>query len=89
MKLITLNLWGGRVKQPLIDFLLEQEADTAIFCFQEVYKTEQNEEFEKNTITLVKDKPNPSIRHKYPVAIDPPRHCRCALAGNCSNRKGG
>lgn len=36
MKIITLNVWGGRVKKELIDFL-EARKDTDVFCFQEVY----------------------------------------------------
>lgn len=36
MKLITLNIWGGHVRQPLLDFIQAQH-DTDIFCFQEVY----------------------------------------------------
>lgn len=36
MKLITLNIWGGHVHKPLLDFLKKhQQVD--IFCFQEVY----------------------------------------------------
>jgi len=36
MKLITLNIWGGHVYQPLLDFFKKyQEVD--IFCLQEVY----------------------------------------------------
>lgn len=36
MKLITLNLWGGVVYEPLLRLLKERSADTDIFCFQEV-----------------------------------------------------
>ena len=37
MKLITLNIWGGHVRQPLLDFIkLHQDID--IFCLQEVYQ---------------------------------------------------
>ena len=36
MKLITLNIWGGKIYDPLIQFLEEQSQDTDIFCFQEV-----------------------------------------------------
>jgi endonuclease/exonuclease/phosphatase family metal-dependent hydrolase len=36
MKLITLNTWGGRKREPLLDFI-GKHADTDIFCFQEVY----------------------------------------------------
>jgi endonuclease/exonuclease/phosphatase family metal-dependent hydrolase len=37
MKIITLNIWGGRIEKELLDFLNNnQEVD--IFCFQEMYK---------------------------------------------------
>jgi endonuclease/exonuclease/phosphatase family metal-dependent hydrolase len=36
LKLITLNIWGGHVEEPLLSFVKsKQEID--IFCFQEVY----------------------------------------------------
>ncbi len=37
MKLISLNLWGGKLYEPLIKFIKKQSADTDIFCFQEVF----------------------------------------------------
>jgi endonuclease/exonuclease/phosphatase family metal-dependent hydrolase len=37
MKLITLNIWGGRVRAPFLDFVISHEKNTDIFCFQEVY----------------------------------------------------
>ena len=36
MKLITLNIWGGHVRDPLIQFILSNK-DIDIFCLQEVY----------------------------------------------------
>jgi endonuclease/exonuclease/phosphatase family metal-dependent hydrolase len=39
MKLICLNLWGGRQGGSLFDYLTEQAADTDIFCFQEVFQS--------------------------------------------------
>src|SRR3989344_7675146 len=39
MKLICLNLWGGKVYNPLIKFIAENSSDTDIFCFQEVFNT--------------------------------------------------
>lgn len=33
---MTLNIWGGHVKQPLIDFI-KSNRDVDIFCLQEVY----------------------------------------------------
>jgi endonuclease/exonuclease/phosphatase family metal-dependent hydrolase len=37
LKLITLNIWGGRVRAPFLDFVISHEKNTDIFCFQEVY----------------------------------------------------
>lgn len=37
MKLISLNLWGGRIYGPLVNFLKEQSKEVDIFCFQEIY----------------------------------------------------
>lgn len=37
MKLITLNIWGGHVKTPLLKFISAHQ-ETDIFCFQEVYR---------------------------------------------------
>lgn len=36
MKLITLNLWGGQIYEPLLDFLKKQSKEIDVFCFQEV-----------------------------------------------------
>ena len=47
MKLITLNTWAGRVKEPFEKFLKEKMADTDIFCFQEIFN-DLNEELETN-----------------------------------------
>lgn len=41
MKLITLNIWGGHIRGPLLAFIKAyQEVD--IFCFQEVYHNAKN-----------------------------------------------
>ncbi len=41
MKLITFNIWGGRIREPLFDFIKKyQEVD--IFCFQEIYNGAQD-----------------------------------------------
>src|SRR3989338_56760 len=37
MKLITLNIWGGKVFEPLMDFFKKHQEDTDIFCLQEVF----------------------------------------------------
>jgi exonuclease III len=36
MNLLTLNLWGGQVYEPLLEFLQKQAGDIDIFCFQEI-----------------------------------------------------
>ncbi len=36
MKLLTLNIWGGHVRDPLLEFIASHQ-DIDIFCFQEVY----------------------------------------------------
>ena len=36
MKLIALNIWGGRIREPFFDFIKTHQ-DTDIFCFQELY----------------------------------------------------
>jgi len=38
MKLITLNTWGGRINEPLLDFIRKNKSKIDIFCFQEVFK---------------------------------------------------
>jgi endonuclease/exonuclease/phosphatase family metal-dependent hydrolase len=38
MKLITLNIWGGALTGPLLDFLRATRNRTDIYCFQEVYR---------------------------------------------------
>ena len=35
MKLITLNIWGGQVYEPFIEFLKKYSQEIDIFCFQE------------------------------------------------------
>lgn len=37
MKLITLNAWGGHIEKPFFNFI-EDNHDTDVFCFQEIYK---------------------------------------------------
>ncbi len=39
MKLLSLNIWGGKVYKPLLKFVKEQAKDTDVFCFQEVMQS--------------------------------------------------
>lgn len=37
MKIIFLNIWNSRLKDPVIKFIKEHVDDTDVFCFQEAY----------------------------------------------------
>jgi len=37
MKLVVLNVWAGKIHDPLLDFLRRHAGDTDIFCFQELF----------------------------------------------------
>lgn len=37
MKLVSLNIWGGKVFAPLMDFVKHSAEDVDIYCFQEVF----------------------------------------------------
>lgn len=39
MRLLSLNIWGGKLFEPLITFLKEESSGIDIFCFQEVFST--------------------------------------------------
>lgn len=42
MQLISLNTWGGKVFEPLMDFIRQHSKNTDIFCFQEIYNTKSS-----------------------------------------------
>ena len=50
MKLISLNTWGGKYFEPLINFIKQNSQDTDIFCFQEIYDTKSDVKQYKNII---------------------------------------
>lgn len=56
MKLITLNLWGGRVTHKLGDFFKSNSAD--IWCFQEVFNANGDTGIVKNMIHVPGFEPN-------------------------------
>ncbi len=52
MKLITLNTWAGKLKEPFEAFLIAHKDTTDIFCFQEVfndYSSEHEEDLVNHT----------------------------------------
>jgi exonuclease III len=57
MKLISLNIWGGIVYEPLINFIKNHSEDTDIFCFQEVLfgDTPDFTEINKGRINIFKE----------------------------------
>ena len=42
MRLISLNIWGGRVYENLFKFLKTKKGRTDVFCFQEVFKSDRS-----------------------------------------------
>lgn len=75
MKLISLNTWGGRIFEPLIDFIKNESKDTDIFCFQEIYDTKSDIKQYNNAIraNLLMELKNilPGFQHFYfPVLFD-------------------
>lgn len=46
MKLITLNTWAGRLKEPFETFLKDHAEETDIFCFQEIFNNMEEGETE-------------------------------------------
>ena len=42
MKLLSLNIWGGQIYQPLLKFLEKEKEEIDVFCFQEVFKSKEN-----------------------------------------------
>jgi len=39
MKIVSLNTWGGKLFDPLINFIKDYSKEVDIFCFQEVYNS--------------------------------------------------
>lgn len=42
MKLISLNIWGAQIYDPLIDFIKLHKEDTDFFTFQEIFKSDRD-----------------------------------------------
>lgn len=49
MKLISLNIWGGRAHEPLMEFIKTSVKDTDIFCFQEVFSSPAEVKISRDT----------------------------------------
>lgn len=59
MKLISLNTWGGKFFESLVDFIKQYSPETDIFCFQEILDTKsnikQNNGIRTNLLQEIKD----------------------------------
>jgi len=42
LRIVSLNLWGGRILDPLLAFIREQAPRTDVFCFQEALNADQS-----------------------------------------------
>lgn len=41
MKLICLNIWGGKIHDKVLNFIKQKADTTDIFCFQEIFKSDK------------------------------------------------
>lgn len=75
MKLLSLNVWGGRVFTPLLDFIEARRDDIDIFCFQEVCSTMPDYitgERERNHLFDAIEKVLPRYKSLFTVAAEHP-----------------
>ncbi len=67
MKIISLNTWGGRIHEPLLNFF-EKHKDADIFCLQEIYHEargkENDDEYQNDAHNLFIDIRNILNNHK-------------------------
>ena len=81
MKLISLNIWGARIREPFLKFILDHN-NIGIFCFQELYDNAKDQMSDEprqpdlNIFTeLKKFLPNhnaffrPTIRNEYGIGM--------------------
>ncbi len=61
MKLISLNIWGGQILEPLLKFISEKK-DVDVFCFQEVLN--ETKDFPKGNTIGNADSPSHDIYSK-------------------------
>ena len=52
MKLISLNIWGGRAYEPLMEYVKGTAGDSDIFCFQEVFFSPGTEIVESRNVRI-------------------------------------
>ncbi|MBI4363646.1 MAG: endonuclease/exonuclease/phosphatase family protein [Candidatus Doudnabacteria bacterium] len=73
MKVISLNILGGRVFEPLKSFLTNEALDTDFFCFQEVYDSPSDQMINdgaKSNIFLELQNMLPGFKGYYEKTLD-------------------
>jgi len=55
VKLISLNIWRGKMRQPLLDFLEKYKDEVDVFCFQEIPGAETEDGKALLTYSQIKD----------------------------------
>ena len=55
MQLISLNIWGGKVFEPLMNFIKEESKSVDIFCFQEVFNNPKKAVYEGANLNIFSD----------------------------------
>lgn len=73
MKLITLNAWGGKLYEPLIEFVKNHSKDTDIFCFQDVLFGSEPDfsPIEKGRLNLFSELSNVLQDYKHVISKEP------------------
>ena len=75
MKLMSFNLWGGHIFEPLMSFLAEQKDIVDVFCFQEVNDTDSDIVTDELRVNLLSE-----IKNRLPD-----HNCFFAMAGEGFN----
>src|SRR5947207_384058 len=96
MKLITLNIWGGHVRSPLLEFI-KSHCSIDIFCFQEVYHNAEHKissEDRQVTLNIFSELQEllpdhigffrPSVKNIYGIGIFVKNHIKVIREGEIS-----
>ncbi len=70
MKLISLNIWGGKVFAPLMEFIERAARDTDVFCFQEMFFGHEP----RLTVLDARENIYEELQHALPDFIPYPRY---------------
>ncbi len=73
MKIITLNAWGGKLYEPLMEFIKKHAPDTDVFCFQDVLFGDEEgfSPIEKGRLNLFKEIEKALPNHTGVISREP------------------